>query len=166
MCARVLGSMAAAGPALYTSKGEDYESVEYKAIFVNGKIASINQVSYETKPAWPIKKLRLFEPRSEEDKAAEKARENESLIGKKVYVLYGGQEKGYYSTVVAENTKQWCLQKDDGEFELMYRSQRDNLVFDTEDEALSHKNERKAKWDKEAQEYEAFVAERMVDKAK
>ena len=155
-------NIAASGPAIYTSNGEPYENVEYEAVFVNSKVSYIKQTIYEKKPAWPISKLAIKEKISDEKLAKTEARRKESLLGKTVYVLYGGQETGYYAEVVAENEKQWCLKKTNCEFQLMYRCQRDNLIFDTEADALNNRAESKKEWDDVANEYAEFVKTQKI----
>ena len=87
----------------------------------------------------------------------------ETLIGKRLYVLWGGQDIGYWVTVIAENSRQVCVYHEAdhkyhkaGDFELLDRRDRDRIFWDSDTEALDHAKARKDNWDHEKAEFEAL----------
>ena len=156
------------GPGIYTANGEDAESIEYAVIFNGDKVSAIREVERSLEPALPRSAQGITFPNLTKEEIAEmRSREAEPLIGKTLYVLWGGQEKGYPVKVIAENEDEICviLESDaefkrKGSFELLDRRSRDNTFFDSEAEAFADKNrrtshwtDRKAKYDKYAQEW-------------
>ena len=147
-------NICASGPGIYTRNGEDAESVSYLAVFEKGKLQSIKEVENTKEPAlkaMPIKQFIL----TPEDKEKIKRRRAESLFGKRVYVLWGGKEEGYFSEVVAENDLQLCL-KNDQKMELMFRSERDHIFWDTAEEAKASRVARQKEWNERKAEYDAY----------
>jgi len=130
------------GEMTYTTKGEDFESVSYVATFVSGKLTKFECELYERGPALPATEMRFFGKQESKDKIAEdlkkeKKLRDESLIGKTMYVQYGGPSKGYPVKVVYEGPKQWCVQKKTkkGELELIDRWSRGHTFFKSKAEA-------------------------------
>ncbi len=163
-------NIAGAGAGIYTSTGENAESVDYEAIFKDGYLISITETERTCVPALPASNMFSALDRkkpTEEELQKAKDRDNELLAGKKVYVLWGGQEEGYVAEVVADGKRKICIKKlsgdmIDGDLELLHRSDRDRIFFDTEAEAKADKNSRKEKWEKEKKEYEDHVAANPV----
>lgn len=130
-------NVVASGPGLYTANGEDAWDVGYRAVFVDGGIVSITETENERRPATKSP-WRKQVPPTEEDIEARKRRRDESLVGKRIYTLWGTETIGRYVTVIAENSTEFICQHEDGEFETISRYQRDNCFFDSEAEALAH----------------------------
>lgn len=149
-------NICASGPGLYTRNGEDAQSVTYRATFVNSKLFEIKELENKSEPALKSRNfLEDFPKLSEAEYAKIKERENESLMGRTIYVLYGGRDKGYLATVVAESPKQLCTSRaETGELEVIHRSSRDSIFFDSEADAFAHRDARKAAWEKRQQEYD------------
>lgn len=154
------------GPAIYTSNGEDYESVTYKAIFINGKLSSIIESERDIGPAFPIAKMRietLGDVKDEDTKERNRKRQekiDESALGKKLYLLYGGTDKGHYATVVAETDTEMCLKDEEtGKLKVEYKSFRNHIIWDTKEEAHAEREDSKSKWEKGRKEYEDLKKE-------
>ena len=67
----------------------------------------------------------------------QRQRYDEHLVGRRIYILWGGQKDGYWATVVCENSRQLCVQheansKDHaaGDLELIDRTMRDHTFWD------------------------------------
>jgi hypothetical protein len=165
-------NVVASGPGRYTRNGEDAEDVEYKAIFVEGRLTSVSQTQYSIQPSTTLPKRLLPTLLTQEERSEIKAREAESLVGKTIYVLWGGQEDGYYTTVIAEDDRELvCQAKEErksswgvklSNFEIMGRFNRDTTFFDTKEEAFAHRKERSDLWESEKQEYERIIAEKKL----
>lgn len=151
------------GPGIYTENGEDAESIDCFVKIVDGKVAGDIQVERETRKAWPVSKMGLFKSPTKDEIRLRQERNAESLVGKRLYVLWGGQEVGYWVTVIAENDRQLvCRHESDhkyykaGHFELIDRIQRDNTFFDGEEEGLTRRKSKNDEWNREKAEFEAF----------
>lgn len=150
------------GPGVYTLNGEDAESVEYRAVLVHGVAESLNQTSHDRHAALPISKMRaaIFVPLTEEEKRINKERHDESLLGRTMCVWHGGDcTPPYMADVVAEGPRHWCVKTEDGNLELIDRWSRDNTFFDSMEDGKAHKDERKAKWADEKDEYEKMLGQ-------
>lgn len=162
------------GPGLYTENGEDAESVDYVAVFVDSKITSLTESGRTREPA--LKQERQFTPRpppDAEEIARHEARLSRPMLGKRVYVEYGGigdrGERGHWSEVVAETEHQLCLKvvdplKEDHKWiDQLYVESRtflDHLIFDTKEEADEYNGARQEDWDRRKREYDELVASR------
>jgi len=72
---------------------------------------------------------------------------------------WGGEDtNGYEVTVVAENQSHWVVECAAHGFEVLRRSDRDTLLFDSYEDGLRDKQERKARWEAERLEYEREIA--------
>lgn len=147
------------GPALYTSDGSDAESVEFKAVFVDGKLTDIEQTSYKREPAFPsskqgssLKELHGFECRSDNVS-------DDSHLGKKLYSLWGGSEEGCEVEVIAENDKQLVVKKEDGTFELAERFRFGLTLFVDEEDAWARRNYKNKNWTLRKEEFEKYKKE-------
>ena len=161
------------GAGIYTSNGEDAESVTYRAQVIDGKMQRLEQTEYDIKPALPTRELSLPARLTDEEVSAYRKREQESLLGRTLYVMYGGQEDGYLVEVIAENDKELVIRlqqshkwKESGGFEILDRGSRDSTFFDSEEDARSHKKERSDKWDAEKQRYEEHATKWHVQRQK
>lgn len=148
------------GPGIYTGNGEDAEYLDCTARIVDGKIIGDIQVERKSHKAWPITKM--HKPTQQQVQRWQK-RTAEQLTGKRLYVLWGGQDTGYWVTVIAENTRQLCVRHEAdakyhkaGDFELLDRRDRDRIFWDSETEALAQAKSRKDEWGRERAEFEAF----------
>lgn len=115
----------------FTSNGEDAEWVNYVAKFVQGKIVSIEQVSYTrsivlSSDEW---EHRQNEPGCPNYKLPS------PLLGHEVFVVWGGStvEDGYSAKCVAETSRDICLEKSDGELETIQKALIRNIVFPNRD---------------------------------
>jgi hypothetical protein len=146
-------NICAVGPATYTKDGEDVHSVEYSAIFENGQLKNILEIVNEQGPAFPISKMKFYPgvTLSEE-------RKTEKLTGKTLYVLWGGQKEGYFAEVIAEDDKQLCLKTPKG-LELINRTDRDCIFWDSEEAAKENKAKKDKHWQDKVDEFDAYVKE-------
>ena len=128
-------TISACGPVgEYTYDGEDAESVTFEATFVDGKLTKIEQVHYERKTALSTKDMpQFFERRGIETELDE----NDSFVGKKLFLLWGGRqaEEGSYVEVVHETEQELCYKDEKGRLETIDRFQIGNLLFKDFDEA-------------------------------
>jgi len=151
------------GPGIYTANGEDAEYLDCVAKIIDGKVVGNIQIERKSHKAWPINKMKLPHRLTEQEAQEYQKRIAEQLTGKRLYVLWGGQDVGYWVTVIAENGRQLCVRHEAdgkyhkaGDFELLDRRERDHIFWDSEVEALGQAKARKDKWDREKAEFEAF----------
>lgn len=147
------------GPGRYTRNGEDAHSVSYVAIFVDGALKELREDSNEIAPAMPISKMRVQGPRlTKEDVDEIRRRQAESLIGRVIYVMWGGQADGYVASVIAEDAKEFVVQSKTRGFEKIDRRNRDATFFDNEADAKESRKSRNDEWVEQRQEWEAYVS--------
>lgn len=148
------------GPGLYTANGDDARSIKYRAVFVDGKLIELVKTSDETEPAVKREPAIYARPTAEE-KAARNARESESLLGKDIFVQFGGGSPGFLAKVVAENSRRIVAEQIEGnargEFTVLHRSDRDSLFFDSERDAIAHRAARKEKWEDERRKFDEAI---------
>lgn len=145
------------GPGIYTRNGEDAESVTYLAAFDNGRVKTIERIAYDCEPGM-VSDHEPYRP-TDEDVARWRAREAESLVGRRIYVLYGGQTEGYWGEVIAEGIKQLCIRNDEGELELLHRSSRDTTHFDSVEDATASRQRRTTDWETRKARYDKYAEE-------
>lgn len=159
------------GPGIYTQRGEDAESVSFLAKVVDGRVIDLTQTAYQIQPALPSSQY--CAPRvspTPEQIAASKARDAESLLGRKLYVMYGTlrneEPNGYAVEVIAENDRQLCVRliaasdyAQVGDFELLDRQMRDSTFFDSESDAKADNKERTDDWDERKKVYDTYAEE-------
>ena len=144
------------GPGVYTRDGEDAESVTYVASFKDGQLQRVERTSYECEAG--MKNTNEFKAPTVEELKACKARVDESLEGRTVYVWPGGDKHGYEAWVVHENAKQVVLESGD-KAEVRSRSDRDRIFFDSREAALRHLDEKRRSWEAKKAEYDQYAAE-------
>lgn len=154
-------NVVASGPGTYTSDGEDAHWLEYSAEFVKGELLEIQEIENRKQPAAKSKPFSWPKP-TEQEKAERAHRMTESLAGYTVFVQYGGSSPGYFAEVVFETERQLVLKNKLGNLELMYRSDRDCLYFDTQEESIAYTAHRKADWDAKTKEYEEEIARKAA----
>ena len=129
----------------FTKDGEDAEWVEYRARFSAGQLAEIVETerTRERAQAEQIRREReemakqMVPPTPNEMNWQE--RQAESLVGRTVFVLWGGSpiENGYLVEVVAEDAKQFVVKGGRDGFQIIRRFQRDRTFFDSAADALA-----------------------------
>lgn len=127
------------GSVVWTRNGEDAESVDYRARFNAGKLMGIVVIEQTKKPA-KSEAARPRPPRpTPEEVRARKDRIAEALLGRTVFVLWGGQpiEKGYAAEVIAEDDGQLVFKSAENGFEVIHRSSRDRTFFDSAEAAIA-----------------------------
>jgi hypothetical protein len=151
-------TISASGPGLYTSNGEDYESVEYEANFLEGKLTYIEMVEWKIGPA--LKSSQMSHYRSSIQPKTYKEKD-------KVYVMWGGSESGKYCTVLAADDDprgKYCMKYDKpdqlskGMF-LIHKGSEGNLIFDSEEQALQERDNRTNNWKMQEKAYEDYCEE-------
>jgi hypothetical protein len=152
---------------LYTRNGEDNESATFIATFVDGKLTNIEQTGYERLPALSSKEMPNIHDFESELSELE---EGDSFVGKKLFLLWGGQDitEGYYVEVVYETDQELCLKGSDNHanpaidrLQLLHRFQIGNLLFKDFDEAKARQDYREQKIKKAKEEYEKKLAEKI-----
>lgn len=154
-------NVVASGPGTYTSDGEDAHWLEYSAEFVKGELLEIQEIENRKEPAAKSKPFSWPKP-TEEEKAERAHRMTEPMTGYTIFVQYGGSSPGYFAEVVFETERQLVLKNEHGNLELMYRSDRDCLYFDTQEESIAYTAQRKADWDAKTREYEEEIARKAA----
>lgn len=162
-------NVVASGPGYYTADGSDAHFVEWCAVFLHGKLQSVEQTENLRDPACKRKHKALTVPTTEEI-AAQEAREGESLLGKTICVWWGGETSvPYMARVVAENAREIVTEKlpiatdpRQGEFEVIWRKQRDCTFFDSIEDGKRYNDARKADWEARKQEFDREIAEKKA----
>lgn len=157
------------GPGIYTEHGEDAEGIECEVIFLHSKLVEPIKVKREFGPAWPASRQHSYiASRSVHERTHEEQsqRYDEHLVGKRVYVLWGGQDVGYWAKVVQESKRHLCLEHEAnskyheaGDLELIDRRERDHIFWDTEEEALATHRGRQSAWDAESKAFQQHKLE-------
>lgn len=159
------------GPALYTRDGEDSEWVEYKAVVERGYVTSLEQTEYKRQAAWPSSKQQEYWNRKNTvDKALARLAES-NLVGQRLYIFWGGQDKGYWVKVLLQNKRQLCVEHEaDSKFHrkeswelLDPRHAFGRTIWDDEEKALSARVAEKKIWDDAKAEYEQFIANNTIE---
>lgn len=153
----------AAGPGVYTSNGEDAVRVEYKLVFKNSKLIYSQQVEYDVKPALPVEEIHTDIRHDENIKQRNERIEriNEDMAGKDVFILSGLDTEGRWAKVVAQDKYKICVKNTDDELELLNKQSRDNIFFDSEEEAYEDRRQRQEVWEKQKQRYQQYVESRQ-----
>lgn len=150
------------GNITFTRQGEDFESADYTAMFVDGRLRGIHQTAYERKPALQQKNIGYQKPTAD-DVAEHRRAEQESLAGRRMYLRYGGSDAGADVEVVAEGPKEWVVRKTDDTFEVIDRRMRGSTFFASAAEADAQDASRQAEYDRQKAEYDAMLARRGGD---
>lgn len=154
---------ASCGRAIYTRDGSDAESVDYRAKFLDGKLIDIQQTERTIEPALKYVERREA-PWTDVERAEYHAWLAENLIGRRLFLLWGGieVEKGQWVEVVAETELEWCVRLPNGRLEVHDRHDRGRLLFDTEEEARKERKGREEpteaasrEWDEHARAWHA-----------
>lgn len=121
----------------FTPDGSDYETVEYLAEFVDSKLTKIQQVEYRRQKALAASVSRevdlLF------SNPPQVKRDSTNLVGRKGYVLWGGSDEGYCVEIVYETDKEICWKNEKGKLEVQHKSLYGHILWDSEEEAKSHR---------------------------
>jgi hypothetical protein len=148
----------------FTEDGQDYEYVTYQATFAKGKLTGIQETQRERHAALPRSALCQSPRPTREEVEAWKRRQTESLLGKTLWVEWGGlgRQKGYAVKVVAEDDRQLCvvtIEPDGaaGQMELLHRWSRDNTFFDSEADANVRHEQRESEQAAVLARYEALL---------
>ena len=126
----------------FTANGEDSESVEYLAVFHNGRLQKIHESERTRVPALAHAELNGGDGIREHPETDRIAREGESLLGRKLFLLWGGQtiQEGVEVMIVFDGPKEWAIQDAFGRLEVIPREHRDNILFDSREAAASHRD--------------------------
>lgn len=159
------------GPGYYTRNGEDAESVDYLAKFVDGMLVDIKETERELKPALPASLMHDNDaPRPTKDEIAKEEAEREaSYVGKSLFLHWGsiGPSEGHYVTVVAEDDKNLCVKcADTGKMKLLSRWQFGSTLFLTKEDDAAHLAKRDASWKARQDAYDARVKEWELARSK
>lgn len=142
----------------FTRDGEDAESVEYRATFVDGRLREIVEKERTREPALPHVEMD-WEPDEPETEAEidDEARQAEQLAGRAMFLLWGGSgiEDGATVKVVYDGVREWAVEHlgdvrfyRKGKLELIDRGMRDRILFD--DRAAAEKSLDADAWRREA----------------
>lgn len=151
------------GDITYTRTGEDYESVSYTATVDRGTVVSIAQSDYAIGPAIPPKPPSTF---TQEDRLAHEAKYAGPWVGRTIYVLWGGQDKGYYAEVIGESDRKVSLRVTEGgnkyhntgDLETHHKS-FGSTMFLSEGDAFIHRNARTDAYERATSEFKKYADE-------
>lgn len=155
------GNVVSVGPGVYTRDGEDAVWLEYRATFIHGLLHDVVRTEFRTEPAAKARHLsKLFPVVTPEQIEEQKKRQAQLLTGGGLYVWWGGSDQGYWVSVIAENDTHLVVERQDDtrKFEILNRSDRDRLFFDSLEAGQRYLADRQARWDAEKAEYEAEIA--------
>jgi hypothetical protein len=157
---------ACCGGQTYTEDGSDYESVSLRFRFNAGHVASVELIEHIRHPALSMADRREIEGPSPTEVEIERweSRVAESLVGREVFVLWGGSpiESGYPATVVAEGPREWVARKASGGMECLSRALRDRIVFDSRDAAVESRKAQREEHEAQQARYDELMAARTV----
>ncbi len=154
-------NVVAVGPGVYTANGEDAVSLEYQAVFVHGRLDELKEVSVKTEPAAKSQSRTERALTPEQTKEME-LRRAESLVGRTMYLWWGGKDDGYLVKVVVENRLFWVAEGPDERFEIIRRTDRDRILFDSRNDGVLYLEKRKADWEHRREEYEAEIRSKLT----
>lgn len=154
-------NVVAVGPGVYTADGEDAVSLEYQAVFVHGRLDELKEVSVQTEPAAKSQPLTKRALTPEQTKEME-LRRAESLVGRTMYLWWGGKDECYPVKVVAENSLFWVAERPDKCFEIIRRMDRDRILFDSRNDGVLYLEKRKADWETKREEFEAEIRSKLT----
>lgn len=122
-------SVSAAGHT-FTPDGSPFEDVDYKALFVQGRITNIMQTNYETRPALP---RAVYEQSYRKESEIEKPLidESEPTVGAEMFIQFGGGTPGFTCTLIGKTDRKYALATADGDIETMDKSDLGHLLFHT-----------------------------------
>jgi len=153
-------NICAMGSGTYTRNGEDYESVTYKAVFINGKVTSIVESERDIGPAFSSSKMKIDMGIEKTDEDLDKIEEGQDVIGKRLYILWGGTDTGYYANVVAETDKDMCIKSEETEkLEIMSKSYVGHIAWLSKEKAHKIKDGKNNAWKKGLEEYDNLKKE-------
>jgi hypothetical protein len=159
------GGNSCGGSPSFTSDGRDAEWAEYKAIFHEGRLKSIEQTEYERKLALP-ESARIHKPPPTAAELAEwEKAKSQSFIGKRLWLAFGGKpaEQGFWVTVIAENDRELVLKGNDAygrEFRVEDRGFYGYILFDTMEDAVERDRAKKDKYDATKAKYDELLKNR------
>jgi len=123
----------------FTANGEDYESVEYVATFVDGFVTSITQVEYEREVCLSSKDVPGFHKEIRKESELAKI---DNLVGTKIvyYYKFLNREDSYEAEVVYQSNNKYCVKCEDGKLELVDRYMLGSSWFKNKEEAIEIEN--------------------------
>ena len=148
------------GPGIYTANGEDAIFLKYAFTFIDGLVVSVQETENRSEHALKCPQPR-FRPLTTEEREYLEERGSESLLGRTVYIWWGGQPTGYEAVVVVEDDKSWVVQSKAHRFEILDRHHRDTVVFDSQEDAKRYVDEWAAAREAKRQEYDRQIAVRF-----
>ncbi|MDQ2842270.1 MAG: hypothetical protein M3Y72_14750 [Acidobacteriota bacterium] len=140
--------------------------MEYVLTFVNGAVVRVKEIKNEYQPALKSSMLPKWKVPSEEEKRQIEEHQKENLTGRIMWLWWGGNETGYAGKVVAENSRELVVQREEERFEIVSRSSRDRILFDSYEDGKRYNDERKADWERKRKEYEEAIQTRAAERAK
>jgi hypothetical protein len=139
---------------LFTSNGEDYESVEYEATFDKGVVTKIVETEHIRKVA--LSREFYHEADKVIDKEAPEIDETEPDVGMQLWRLWGGfDSKPYAVTLAIKTAVEWGLTDERGRIEQAHPSDLGRILFRTKEDAdvagrwRKEGSERKTQWCRE-----------------
>jgi len=98
--------------AAWTTDGQDIESVDYRATFVDGRVLGIEQTSYEKKACLSSSDVRTIEENAPEvpDRHIEFIQGESNFVGRTLFLQWGGGSDGYHVKVVHQSGSEACLE--------------------------------------------------------
>lgn len=154
-------NIVAIGPGTYTRDGEDARRLEYRLTFQDGMLVTAEQTVNSTERAAPVALLHKLDrplPTPEEIEEINRI-QSESLVGRTMYLKYGGFDSECNAvTVIAETENEWVIKDQHGNAAIVGRFSRDTTFFDSVEDAKTYDDERKARWKAKEEAYQEAIS--------
>lgn len=145
---------AACGGYYFTSNGEDWESVEYLAEFVDGQLRSISETEHDQGQALPIDKIFAADQDGEPGAEIDSSEPN---IGDQMFLQWGGSREGYKVTLAVKTQRKWAVTTDSGDIETLHPSDFGRLLFHSREDAERCRLSDEARKRREFERYDALL---------
>lgn len=137
---------------VFTTDGEDYESVTYEAMFVDGVVKKVAETERERKHSLSSEVYRQLDAMFQEDKPV--IDESEPDVGAEMYVLWGSINRkldGYPAKLIAKTSRDWAFVGRHDKIETIDPSQLGNCLFHSEADAKAQRSWEHRLWDRKSE---------------
>lgn len=144
------------GGFIFTRKGEDYESVTFKATIVNGKVVKIERTEYKREIALSRSEMSQNVPSTPEEDAAWKEKYDVPLKGRRMFFQGGGPNPGYYVTIIEATDREVCWKTDAGRLEVqpIYLGR---ILFHSKEDAEAYTKKQEDDWNQTQERYRKIL---------
>lgn len=122
----------------FTRSGEDHEDVDYRAIFVKGKLTEVIQTQYKREPALSREIYASLDAKFEAD--APQINLTPPKIGDEMFLQYGGSIKGFSVKLLAQTKKKWAFSDENDGIETIHPEFFGHLLFHSKEDSEAYNN--------------------------